>query len=59
MSWISEDQPEGQKLKIVLQNNLSECLKVIKVKCYQFFIYISTFRSKTIMEMKVETAVKV
>ena len=59
MSWISEDQPEGQKLKIVLPNSLNECLKVIKVKCSNFFLYMSTFRSENIMEMKVERAVKV
>lgn len=59
MSWISEDQPEGQKLKIVLPNSLNDCLKVIKVKCYNFFLYMATFRSENIMEMKVERAAKV
>lgn len=57
---MSGDQPGGQKQKIVSQNSLSECLKVIKVKCYQYiFLYTSVFRSETKMEMKVEIAVKV
>lgn len=61
MYWISKEQREGQKLKIVFQDSLSECLKVMKVKCYQFLLYISIFRSDAIaiVEMKVKATVKV
>ena len=48
MSCISEDQPEGQKLKIVLLSSLNECLKVIKVKCYNFFfVYVNILGGPT------------
>lgn len=58
MPWISEDQTEGQKLKIVLQNSLSECLKIIKVQGYQY--YFGIFQPlEIVMEMKVQTAAKI
>lgn len=59
MYWISKEQIESQKLKIVSQDSLSKCLKVMKVKCYQFLLYISIFRSDATVEMIVKATVKV
>lgn len=52
LCWIWEEQPKGQKQKIVLQSSMRECLKVTKVKCWLFLI--STFKTETIMEIKEE-----